>query len=390
MLQVRKIIKSRGFKNLITVFLIFSLVIGGVFVASPSSVYADYNGYSMPLSYTFNDPNYYGIGFTRDPSFLSGYPYGSSINVGNGGQFEYLSDKLTSFLPSNSWITPNYSNGFYYLFNHFGSSSCVVFRIPLSSENGVDFSYFSTFELIQFKSSDMSAYKTYTFDDLDIHFVTSSRYLTFICYNFPTNRPNYNNVPSSGSWFYAFHFQNSKYVITSSDPLSLTYHSGSSGVSPWYSLSSTCGGGYDISPYNLAYPVFSIYDFFVHHLGNNVDDYILDKKLESQEVIEETLDDFSGNGSASVKKADTSSAKDTSNALRSGLSTGGSSSDTFEVFNITSDFFRFFSQDCYDYVNGVSDLPVSDFNSRSRSYDSYPDFISPLDFRYQERIDSYD
>lgn len=93
---------------------------------------------------------------------------------------------------------------------------------------------------------------------------------------------------------------------------------------------------------------------------------------ESQDIIDETLDDFTGDGSAAPKISDIGAAKNTSSELRSGLDTGGSPSMAFSVFNNGSALWGWFSQENYNMINGSdnnrllkskeSETPYLDFN----------------------------
>lgn len=118
--------------------------------------------------------------------------------------------------------------------------------------------------------------------------------------------------------------------------------------------------------------------------------YASDKELEarkaSQQVIDQTLDDFTGSGSASVKVNDISSAKDVSNALRSGLNTGGSSSDVLSIFTPSNSFWGWFSEDNAQYFTPLTD------NRLLRSYNTeslitnIPDYQSYNDQLYFDYV----
>lgn len=95
----------------------------------------------------------------------------------------------------------------------------------------------------------------------------------------------------------------------------------------------------------------------------------------SKEVIDETLDDFTGSGSAAAKKSDVSSAKDISNSLRSGLNSGGSMSDALSVLSPASGFWGWFSQDNASYFTYIYNDPATDSHN-----DIYIDYYIPALF----------
>lgn len=116
---------------------------------------------------------------------------------------------------------------------------------------------------------------------------------------------------------------------------------------------------------------------YLEYLANNlVDPSMQQAKEESQPVIDDTLDGFTGNGSAAPSTGDTGSMKGISGSVRSGLDTGASAGDAVSVFS-NSSFWGWFSQDNSDKIN--STYPAPDVNSlfNTRALGDYvPDFIS--------------
>lgn len=396
MLQVRKIIKSRGFKNLITVFLIFSLVIGGVFVASPRSAYATDAMQSQIYTALMQLLNCVNSALGNSQGSASQYNRIDQILQYcrlTDNAVSSISSRVTSDLPSIvsntnylsnlslSW-TPNNDSSGNTRTVYKGTSLTLDGTYDTSSKNGSDiyvkFNMGTALSslLVRIDLWNLFRYSGYTTHSFELFYDDNGTYLSIPITAYYNNGYLFTGVYPEG-------FKSGDIILHISIDHSYTWRSATSidvsyldnaKLSTWIAKNT-------ISTMSIEKMLYDL-----HRL--NYDDASMQAKAESQEVIDDTLENFAGNGSASVKKADTSSAKDTSNALRTGLSTGGNSSDTFEVFNITSDFFRFFSQDCYDYVNGVSDLPVRNYSSGFRSSigEFYPDFLTDLDLEYQERI----
>lgn len=80
-------------------------------------------------------------------------------------------------------------------------------------------------------------------------------------------------------------------------------------------------------------------------------DNYLAAERESQEVIDDTLDGFTGDGSAAIKKSQTSSMKGLSSDLQSGLDGGGSVGDATQVFSSGSDLWQWFSTQNKNDIN---------------------------------------
>lgn len=115
-----------------------------------------------------------------------------------------------------------------------------------------------------------------------------------------------------------------------------------------YTIAST---SYDISYLkSTSKDYYDIYEYVTYLKQNKAlykfeylyaSDDLIKAKQEQQPLEDQVIQDFTGNGSASAKLSDASSAKEASSALKSGLNTGYSASDAFNVFD-TSDDFGFF------------------------------------------------
>lgn len=157
-----------------------------------------------------------------------------------------------------------------------------------------------------------------------------------------------------------------------------------------------------ISNANQNKEYYSFLDFMINYnnqnntfnISNDIHDlkevYASDKELSSrkasQDVINETLDDFTGSGSAAAKKSDVSSAKDISNSLRSGLNSGGSMSDALSVLSPASSFWGWFSQDNANYF-----IVLTPSNNRSlRNTSSNEGFIIDIpDYQYMNDLEYF-
>lgn len=103
-------------------------------------------------------------------------------------------------------------------------------------------------------------------------------------------------------------------------------------------------------------------------------DNVAAAEAASQAVIDDTLDGFTGSGSAAAKVNDTSSMKNVSGSLRSGLETGAGVSNATSVFTLGSDFWLWFSQDTSDMINSPYPAPV--VQQMRGSGDEIVDFLS--------------
>lgn len=93
----------------------------------------------------------------------------------------------------------------------------------------------------------------------------------------------------------------------------------------------------------------------------------------SQQVIDDTLDGFTGNGSAAAKTSDTGSMKNMSGSIQSGLDSGASASNAASVFS-NQTFWSWFTQSTSNGINNPYPAPVVQ-NTRG-SGDDVPDFLS--------------
>ena len=100
-------------------------------------------------------------------------------------------------------------------------------------------------------------------------------------------------------------------------------------------------------------------DFDLHHQNDIFDkfedlyasDDLIAAKEAQQSTESQVLSDFTGSGSAAVSTNDLGLAKDTSNALSSGLNTGVSASESFKVFDPSSSLFTWFTNTTRDNLS---------------------------------------
>ena len=97
-------------------------------------------------------------------------------------------------------------------------------------------------------------------------------------------------------------------------------------------------------------------------------------KSASEDVIDETLDDFTGSGSASAKVSDVSSMKNASSSVKNGLDTGASVSNATNVFNTSTHFWDWFTQTTSNNINNP--YPAPSVQSLRGSGDDIVDFLS--------------
>lgn len=93
----------------------------------------------------------------------------------------------------------------------------------------------------------------------------------------------------------------------------------------------------------------------------------------SEPVIQDTLEGFTGNGSAAAKTSDTGSMKNMSGSIQNGLNSGASASNAASVFS-NQTFWSWFTQSTSDGINSAYPAPVVQ-NTRG-SGDDVPDFLS--------------
>lgn len=104
----------------------------------------------------------------------------------------------------------------------------------------------------------------------------------------------------------------------------------------------------------------------------------------SSQVINSTLNNFTGSGSGAAKSSDSNAMKDVSGSLQSGLNSGGSVSGATGVFNSGSDFWGWFSQQNSNYINNPYPAPVV---SPTRGYgDEIVDFLTPNSNELQDLL----
>lgn len=116
-------------------------------------------------------------------------------------------------------------------------------------------------------------------------------------------------------------------------------------------------------------------------IGNDVNalaDYLADPdkiaaEEASQAVIDDTLDGFTGNGSAAAKTSDTGAMKNMSGSLQSGLESGASASNATSVFS-NQTFWSWFTQSTSNGINSPYPAPV--VQQTRGSGDEIPDFLS--------------
>lgn len=114
---------------------------------------------------------------------------------------------------------------------------------------------------------------------------------------------------------------------------------------------------------------------------------------EEQQTFEDTaLEDFTGEGEASASLSDLGNASDVSKALKNGLSSGGSSGNALEVFNSSSSFWGWFSQDCRSYFvvtvpSTANPQPVlRSSTSLPKFTDDIPDVLTPINDDYERGL----
>ena len=118
-------------------------------------------------------------------------------------------------------------------------------------------------------------------------------------------------------------------------------------------------------------------------------DYLVSPEKQAAEdasdpVIEETLDGFTGNGSAAAKRSDSRAMKDVSGSLQNGLNSGGSVSGATGVFNSGSDFWGWFTQQNSNYINNPYPAPV--VSPTRGSGDEIVDFLTPNSNELQDLL----
>lgn len=87
-------------------------------------------------------------------------------------------------------------------------------------------------------------------------------------------------------------------------------------------------------------------------------DDVLIAKAAQQEYENEAIQDFTGSGSGAASKSDKNNLKSTSNALKSGLSSGGSVDNSLDVFNNNSSIWEWFTQPVSDSLDSTFNNPL--------------------------------
>lgn len=117
------------------------------------------------------------------------------------------------------------------------------------------------------------------------------------------------------------------------------------------------------------------------------DDMVKAKK-ESQEVIDDTLEGFTGSGSAAAKVSDTSAMKGLSSDLRNGLSGGGSVVNATSVLNSNNQFWMWFTQTTSDNINNP--YPAPQVRNTRSSGDLVIDFLTNNNKEVQDLLNNED
>lgn len=116
------------------------------------------------------------------------------------------------------------------------------------------------------------------------------------------------------------------------------------------------------------------------------DESMIAAKDESKEVIDDTLDGFTGDSKAAVQKSQTSSMKGLSSDMQDGLNGGGDVSNATGVFTTSSPFWGWFSKSNSDNINGIVSSGSGAAKAPQRvsidSPDFVPDFKSLRDAEY--------
>lgn len=112
---------------------------------------------------------------------------------------------------------------------------------------------------------------------------------------------------------------------------------------------------------NISYPIYLVHNNLIKIYNDlfKISRYFAsDSKLAaeeaSQQVIDSTLEDFTGSGSAAAKVSDSKAMKDVSGSIKSGLDTGASVSNATSVFNTGSDLWGWFTRENYNNINSLS------------------------------------
>lgn len=418
MLQIRKIFKSKYTKQFFSIALSFSLVLGGVLLISPNFAYADTQSdilAQLKLIANFMNSSYGSSTSNTNNWLYQSYQYLGNIQSDTANQLVYIRNASSGITNLNTKITESNNNlGAISSYNSSISSNTADIKTLLSldwlenknssgtvrtvykgTSTTLNGSYDTTSKtsdniyvkfnmgyalsslVVRIDLWNLFRYSGYTTHDFELFYDDNGTFKPIPITTYYNNGYLYTGVFPEGfkSGDIIMHISiNHSYAWRSATSIDVSYLSNDY-LSTWVAKDT-------ISTMSIEKMLYDLH-------SQSYDPNAVQAKEESQPVINQMLDDFSGDGSASTKVSDVVSAKDTSGALKNGLSTGGSSSDTFTVFSPSSDFFKWFSQENSDYINGDADLPV---RGRSGFFaphgETYPDY-QYIDDEYWEVINSY-
>lgn len=150
----------------------------------------------------------------------------------------------------------------------------------------------------------------------------------------------------------------------------------------YFTTSSSCSFMYLPSSSEYFYTVLD--NYYLSHFQSlsdsvsSLSNYLVSPEKQSAEtasqpVIDDTLDGFTGNGSAAAKTSDTGGMKNMSGSIQSGLDTGASASNAASVFSNTT-FWTWFTQDNANKIN--QPYPAPSVPQLRGSGDQIVDFLS--------------
>lgn len=113
-------------------------------------------------------------------------------------------------------------------------------------------------------------------------------------------------------------------------------------------------------------------------------DKFVEAEAASEQVIDQALDDFTGNGAGAAKVSDSAAMSSVSGSVQSGLDTGASVSNATSVFNIGSDFWGWFTQSNSDFINNP--YPAPSYVQTRGSGDEVVDFLSGNDIELRDLL----
>ena len=148
-----------------------------------------------------------------------------------------------------------------------------------------------------------------------------------------------------------------------------------------------------INDYSKEY--FELYNLINDQVNNDnlskltqelASDDIREAKEASKQVIDDTLDGFTGSGSAAAKGSDIAGMKSISGDVQSGLNGGGSISGATYVFGINSGFWDWFTQTTSNNINNPYPAPIVD--QTRGSGDEIIDFLTNNNQEVQDLLRS--